>query len=196
MARALAVLVSILALSSAPAVVAIPPPAVPVLVFDDGSGGCFLHPTPVRTVLGQFVHLTNNDDEAHSVDQQQSFWSITPPGDGDDYAPFHAAGAYDARCDAGAYLLLTTTTLKAPGSPPASDFRVRWADGSADDAWTYDVQYRVGDGAWQSWYVTMSLRSRIFEGLSGQTYRFRARATNPEEGGGTTGWSPAKKVTT
>ena len=73
---------------------------------------------------------------------------------------------------------------------------MRWATRDADASWTFDVQYRIGDGSWQPWRRATSARSGVFDGDVGTTYVFRARATNPAADGGTTSWSPRKTVFT
>jgi hypothetical protein len=66
--------------------------------------------------------------------------------------------------------------------------------GNADASWTYDVQYRAGDGAWTDWLVQTSDRSATFAGVAATTYRFRARTTTPTNG--TNRWSPPRVAAT
>lgn len=60
----------------------------------------------------------------------------------------------------------------------------------ADASWTYDVQYRAGDGAWADWLVQTSDRSATFAGVAATTYWFRARTTILTNG--TTAGPPAR----
>ena len=60
--------------------------------------------------------------------------------------------------------------------------------------WWYDVQYRVGAGAWQDLIVDTSTLTRTFVGSPGVTYSFRARAV--DWAGNEQSWANAAIVTT
>ena len=67
-------------------------------------------------------------------------------------------------------------------------------DQGAAGIWWYDVQYRVGGGAWQDLIVDTSTLTRTFTGTPGITYSFRARAY--DWAGNEQTWTNAAIVTT
>jgi hypothetical protein len=188
----LTILGMLVSLSLAAPAAAVPPAPVPLLIYGDGGGGCYVLGDPVKVVIGGSILFNNNDSNAHTVHQRESFWSLSIPADGDKVASIHASGSYSSRCDDGPYELTSKTPVKAPGNPGMPDFKVTWADADAGGAWTYDVQYRIGPD-WGWWRRSTSARSANFHGIQRKTYYFRARVTRAGE---TTGWSPPKKVTT
>jgi hypothetical protein len=67
-------------------------------------------------------------------------------------------------------------------------------DQGAAGIWWYDVQYRVGNGAWLDLIVDTSTLTRTFVGTPGVTYSFRARAV--DWAGNEQGWANAAIMTT
>jgi hypothetical protein len=67
-------------------------------------------------------------------------------------------------------------------------------DQGAAGIWWYDVQYRVGTGAWQDLIVDTSTLTRTFAGSPGVTYSFRARAV--DWAGNEQSWANTAIVTT
>lgn len=67
-------------------------------------------------------------------------------------------------------------------------------DQGAAGIWWYDVQYRVGAGAWQDLVVDTSTLTRTFTGTPGITYSFRARAV--DWAGNEQAWANAAIVST
>lgn len=176
-----------------PAAARVPTPLIPWLIFSDDQGGCFFLGDVSTPRLGGSIGFENKDTHAHDVTQRERFWSFVVGADVTKTARIHAAGTYVAWCDGDHGRVVARTKVKAPSDPPSPNFSVTWADADAAAAWTYDVQYRIGSGGWRAWKHGTSLRSASFDGAGGKTYAFQARVTRV---GGTTGWSPAKKVTT
>ncbi|MEP6759060.1 MAG: fibronectin type III domain-containing protein [Actinomycetota bacterium] len=127
------------------------------------------------------------------MSQRDGFWDFSVAAGDSRFTLIHASGGYVASCDGANASVVYRTALKAPAKPATPSFTVAWADSSADASWTYEVQYRIGSGAWRSWKHGTTKRSATFSGATNKTYFFEARAT---AGGGTTNWSPARKVAT
>jgi hypothetical protein len=72
-----------------------------------------------------------------------------------------------------------STVDPLPSEVDSVGFNVSW---SAADARSgvrdYDVQFKVGDGPWQEWYVGTVLTTSTFAGAYNRTYQFRVRATD------------------
>ncbi len=59
----------------------------------------------------------------------------------------------------------------------ATTFTVSWTATDADSGVArYDVDYRIGAGAWQRWLTGATRTSQTFSGSNGQTYGFRVTA--------------------
>lgn len=172
----------------------VPPPITPILIFaDDVNGGCYFYGDTLTLGFGGSMSFSNKDSAAHDVDQREGFWSFSVPGGGQRSAQVHAVGAYVVRCDGDDGTTIAKVKPKAPANPSSPDFEVTWGGPDAANAWTYDVQYRIGTGDWRGWKRGVSVESATFDGRAGKTYFFRGRTTRA---GGSTDWSPAKKVTT
>jgi hypothetical protein len=174
---------------------AIPRPLPPILIFPDGvDTGCYFYGVPLHGSFGRGVTITNRTHRARKVVEHNGFFGFKAAPDADHYVRIHAAGGYSARCDGGHLQRLYNAGVRAPRAPSSDSFTVRWADSVADASWLYDVQYRVGTGAWTDRLVQSSERSATFDGAASTTYAFRARATIPT--GGTDRWSRPHTVVT
>jgi hypothetical protein len=61
-------------------------------------------------------------------------------------------------------------------APPYTSFTVNWTGVDCATIKSYDVQYRIGLGAWQDWVTGTSATSKVFDGQKGNVYGFRSRA--------------------
>ncbi len=67
----------------------------------------------------------------------------------------------------------------SPGFTPGSAVTVTWSGSDAVSGLaSYDVQARVGQGAWTPWLTATTAASGVFPGTVGQPAYFRARATD------------------
>lgn len=67
----------------------------------------------------------------------------------------------------------------SPGFTPGSAVTVTWSGSDAvSGVASYDVQARVGQGAWTPWLTATTAASGVFPGTVGQPAYFRARATD------------------
>ncbi len=96
-----------------------------------------------------------------------------------------------ARDRAGNWGEAVTATIVLDSTPPASSVNAQHNDSEALDIllkWTaadaasgvarYDVQYRIGDGWWVDLLNGTTETQMVFTGKAGNTYYFRARATD------------------
>lgn len=67
--------------------------------------------------------------------------------------------------------------VQAPTAHVSGTFDVSWGaqDEGAGPNGVYDVQYRVGHGAWVDWFTGTTDTSASFTGESGHVYHFRLR---------------------
>lgn len=70
------------------------------------------------------------------------------------------------------------TSMLAPPSYDQANFVVRWSadDGGGSGVQSYDVQYRVNQGAWRDWQMNTEATQETFTGQFSNTYGFRSRA--------------------
>jgi plastocyanin len=85
-------------------------------------------------------------------------------------------------------------------APTGRPFTVRWATAATNVGQVFDVQYRIGGGAWVTWRTDATARYKVFGAdgkpvvvKAGRTYSFRARtqasASAPLR---RSGWSPVR----
>ncbi|MCA9973523.1 MAG: hypothetical protein KC425_25065 [Anaerolineales bacterium] len=116
-------------------------------------------------------------------------WTLQP-GDGSKHAYLQlrdAAGLVSITYDDDILLDMTAPAV-SPSSPAETgslSFEVSWAGSDAGSGIvSYDVQYRIGGGAWQNWLIGTSTTSATFgptlpvATVRGETYSFRVRATD------------------
>lgn len=74
----------------------------------------------------------------------------------------------------------SSTIAALPQYSTAASFAVVWsgtdAGNPASGIKNFDVQYKIGSGAWQDWQLNTTATQGIFSGSDGQTYSFRVRA--------------------
>ncbi len=173
-----------------------PRPSLPILIWPTGvDAGCylFISDKPPTGPLGYSATFENQDSKTRTIAQRDGFWNFKVAPDASKSVKGHAAGSYIATCDGQRGTVVLRIKITAPSQPSTPTFTLTWADSLADASWTYDVQYRVGTGAWQSWKHGTTKRSAPFSGVSGKTYSFQARTTSA---GGTTNWSLPRTVMT
>jgi hypothetical protein len=91
------------------------------------------------------------------------------------------------------FVKVPVTVTAAPLGRP---FTVRWALSGTDTGSSWDVQFRIGGGAWRNWKTdTTALRAvfgkdnRPVHVKNGKRYSFRARSM---AGSAASRWSPVK----
>jgi hypothetical protein len=174
----------------------VPVPSPPILIWKTtGTTGCwFFYSSAPNGPLGYGPSFDNQTGKRRTVADVDGFFSLHVPADSSRWTKMHAAGTYVATCDGANAKVVFKSFLTAPASPGSATFPVTWADDAAGADWRYDVRFRIGTGSWKSWKHNTTVRSHTFPGASNRTYYLEARVTNPL--GGTTKWSPPRKVTT
>ena len=148
-------------LMAAPTSGAVPPPSFPIMIFPDGvDSGCYFSNGTRHGGLGSGPGFDNLDSKARTVRQSEGFWNVKVAAGATKRITTHAAGSYVATCDGGHATVVYRTAIQAPAAPLSPWFVVTWADASAG-ARSYDVQYRIGTGNWQTWKHGTSVRSAI-----------------------------------
>jgi plastocyanin len=140
----------------------------------------------------------------HNVKQNALLFYSGPPTSeaGHMYTAVFSAGKFDYYCEVhgGPNQGMNGEVFVRPmatDGPEGNTFLVRWAVPNSETGDLYDVQYRIGQGEWQSWKKNTSQLKAVF-GKNGNpelvdpgtTYFFRARSQNDE---GNSRWSPKEQ---
>jgi plastocyanin len=109
-----------------------------------------------------------------------------------------SAGAYPYHCSIHPTM---TGTVRVPVKvAPASGsttttFTVTMATTDATGNFVYDVQMRVGTGAWTNYKTGVTAKSVTFTSATTGSFSFRSRLRNTSVANATSGWSPRKTIT-
>ena len=182
------------------ALVTVPADAGVVSVGDD-----FFSPRDhVLSAPGQIVtwNWATNVKRLHSVRQDEELFS-SGPATNDPAATFErtfSAGFFYYHC--GVHGFSMAGRVRVPvliaAAPTGLPFTVQWATDSTNVGQVFDVQYRIGSGAWVNWRTDATRFRRVFgkDGKpvvvkAGRTYSFRARTqATAGEPLDRSGWSP------
>jgi plastocyanin len=140
-------------------------------------------PGSVTQAVGGGVHWRASGADDHSVTSDQGLFASGAAAPGLDFTRTFSAGTYPYHClehgDQGmrGQVRVAPQVLAAPAGLP---FTVQWANARTNTGTRFDVQYRVGAGAWRSWKAGTAGRSAVFGARSapvrvarGKTYSFR-----------------------
>jgi plastocyanin len=142
-------------------------------------------PRAVATTMGNSVHWfgTAGGAEEHSVRQDAGVFDSGAPQVGLNYTRNFSAGTFGYHCEKhGDQGMVGQVAVKPKvlAGPTGLAFTVQWAAASSNTGNRFDVQYRVGSGAWRNWLNDTSARSAVFGTRSrpvrlvrGKTYSFR-----------------------
>jgi len=157
-------------------------------------------PGNVTQTVGSSVHWfgTVGSTTEHSVLQNQNLFSSGAPRTGLDFTRVFSAGTFAYHC-AKHGLPMSGQVRVAPqvaAAPAGLSFTVKWATAGSNTGNTYDVQFRVGTGAWRTWKSNTGAPSAVFGArsapvkvASGKSYSFRVVSRN---GAAKSGISPVK----
>jgi len=156
-------------------------------------------PGNLTQTVGGSVHWfgTPGSTTEHSVLQNQNLFSSGAPRTGLNFTRVFSAGTFDYHC-AKHGLPMSGQVRVAPqvaAAPAGLSFTVKWATAASNTGRTYDVQYRVGTGAWRTWKSTgaasavFGARSAPVKVARGKTYSFRVVSRS---GAAKSGASPVK----
>ena len=162
----------------------------------------FRFATPLRTVSqGGTVtwHNASTGGFQHTATQNRplGLWNtgILNPGQTSSIVRLLAAGSYPYHCNVHPSMhgIVQVPILVSPRhGMRMTNFTIRLASATRS-GFTFDVQRKIGSGAWKTWKT--AVRSRIVTFRHGPgTYRFRSRL-HKLANGATSGWSPPARIT-
>jgi len=109
-----------------------------------------------------------------------------------------SAGAYPYHC---AIHPTMTGTVKVPiklsatTGTTSTTFTITMATTAATGSFVYDVQERVGTGAWTNYMTGVTAKSVSFKPSTTGTFSFRSRLRNTSVANAASGYSPKKMIT-
>jgi plastocyanin len=150
----------------------------------------FFDPRTVSPALGGTVHWadTATTISSHNVHEDGGIFHSGNVSSSINYSRTFSAGTYHYFCQAhgspsGGMDGLVKVAPATSGSPTGLNFTVKWATGTTNTGTTFDVEYKVGSGAWKSWKSNTSLVKAVFgensnpvKVQSNTKYTFRARS--------------------
>ncbi|MGH2747939.1 MAG: plastocyanin/azurin family copper-binding protein [Actinomycetota bacterium] len=120
-----------------------------------------------------------------------------------DFTATFSAGKFKYHCvvhQAGGMKGVVKVPVTLQAKPAGRKFTVKWATGATDTGTTYDVQYKIGSGAWKDWLTKTELSRAVFgQGRdpvrvrANKKYSFRVRSRLVDI---KSGWSPARSFKT
>ena len=171
----------------------------------------YYSPEVRRVAVGDSVHwLRAGDSNGFHIVREDGrlFWSGRSTGGPIDYRVVFSAGTFHYYCSTHGYpvdvddkgmegfVRVPVSISRLPGGLP---FTVRWATDASATGGAYDVQFRVGSGAWRTWKKDVTNNKGEFgrdakpvRVRDGVRYSFRARS---QGGPNVSGWSPVASLT-
>jgi plastocyanin len=156
-------------------------------------------PGSVTQTVGGSVHWQASGIDDHSVTSDQGLFDTGAAAAGVNFTRTFSAGTFPYHCEKHGPDGMRGTVRVAPqvlAAPAGLPFTVKWAAAGTNTGTSFDVQYRVGSGAWKSWKANSSAKSAVFGKRSapvrlvrGKTYSFRATS---EQGTARSSVSPVK----
>jgi len=165
----------------------------------DVNDGKFFNPRAVTQTPGGSVHWTASGVDDHSVTSDQGLFDTGAPRAGVDFTRVFSAGTFAYHCrkhgvNGGTMVGVVTVAPQTAAAPSGLPFTVKWATAASNTGTRYDVQYKVGSGAFKTWLSNTAARSAVFGARSkpvavarGKTYTFRVRS---RAGTSASGFSP------
>jgi plastocyanin len=145
-------------------------------------------PATVAQTVGGSVHWAANDADSHSVTQDAGIFDSGAARVGVNLTKTFSAGTFPYHCREHGDQGMVGTVRVAPQvltAPAGLAFTVKWASASTNTGTRFDVQYRVGSGAWKNWALGTAAKSKVFGARSnpvrvarGKSYSFRVVSKN------------------
>lgn len=159
------------------------------------------NPATASGAEGTTFAWTNNDPSFTHTSTQDlplSLWSTGNISPGvTKSVTLNSAGAYAYHC---AIHPTMTGTVKVPikvgptSGTTATTFTITMATTAAAGNFVYDVQERVGTGAWTAFKTGVTTKSVTFNASATGSYSFRSRLRDKTVSGKFSGWSPKKTI--
>jgi plastocyanin len=159
-------------------------------------------PDVVRVAPGGEVSWLDAGSDQHNVrEDSKLFRSGEPTTNMDDFTVRFSAGTFHYYCEIHGSprggmdgVVRVAPTVRA--DPDGLEFGVRWASDTSNSGTSFDVDYRVGSRAWETWKSRRSAVKAVFGRgdrpvalKAGTRYSFRARS---RKGADVSGWSPVE----
>ena len=158
---------------------------------------------PPRVVIGQgeSVIWTNSGSHVHTATQDAplAFWDtgrIAPGSFGQiDQGVLLAAGSYPYHCtiDQSMHGVVKVPLVISPTRGSTSTTFTLTLSGGVQSGYAYDVQERVGSGAWSTYVEEVNTTTVPFKTKTPGTYYFRSRIHRISDAA-TSGWSPSRSI--
>ena len=150
-------------------------------------------PGTVTTTLGGSVTWTFQDSVAHTTTSDQGFWDSGTKAGGATYArTFTSAGTFAYHCSIHTMMRGKVRVPLTASGRASGGYQLTWATVKGSGGITYDVQTRLGKGAWVSLKAATTGTHAKFNPAKAGKYQVRARTA---KGGSRSGWSPTVTVT-
>ncbi|HEY2802761.1 MAG TPA: cupredoxin domain-containing protein [Actinomycetota bacterium] len=158
------------------------------------------NPTTVSGAEGTTFAWNNTDSIQHTSTQDSplALWNTSTINAGATKSVTVAsAGAYPYHC---AIHPTMTGTVKVPikvgpaTGTAATTFTITMATTAATGNFVYDVQERIGTGAWMTFKTGLTAKSTTFKATATGSYSFRSRLRDKTVAGKSSGWSPKKSI--
>jgi plastocyanin len=164
-----------------------------------GNGSKTFSPSAVTQAVGGSVQWAATDGDTHSVTQNALIFDSGPASVGVNFTKTFSAGTFPYHCKKHGDQGMVGTVRVPPqvlASPTGLPFTVTWASAATNTGTRFDVQYRVGTGAFKTWVRGTTAKSKVFGARSnpvrvarGKTYAFRVVS---KTAAGSSAQSPAK----
>jgi plastocyanin len=158
-------------------------------------------PSLISKPEGTTFAWNNTDSIGHTSTQDSplALWNTsTINGGATKSVTIASAGVYPYHC---AIHPTMTGTVKIPikvsstSGTTGTTFTITMATADASGNFVYDVQKRVGSGAWTAFKTGITTKSVTFKASATGTYSFRSRVRDKAVAGKFSGWSPKKTIT-
>jgi plastocyanin len=158
-------------------------------------------PTPITIAQGAVLTWHNNGPHTHTAtgDMPLALWDTgnIAPGTTTAGLTFPAAGTYPYHCTIHPTLMHGTVRVPILVTPTsgttATSFKLMLTSALAT-GFTYDVQRRLGTGAWTTFRTGVAAKTVTFKAPSAGTWGLRSRLVRTSTQAASK-WSPQKKVT-
>ena len=172
-------------------------PVTLVTITDDA-----FTPAAIAPKLGGVVQwIRGSGNHSHNVAEASAIFRSGAPTTGAIfYNRTFSAGTFSYACETHATMKGTVKVKpKTSAKPAGTPFTVTWATAATNTGARFKVQYKVGTGAWTTWFANTTAKKAVFGAsgapitpVAGTKYSFRVQS-----GTGTlwSGYSPAKAFT-
>jgi plastocyanin len=161
-------------------------------------------PKITQASVGDVVHWSTEGGtgEGHNVREAHKLFYSGRDTDFIDFKATFSAGTFEYWCEIHRQSGMKGTVkvpAKLSAGPAGKAFTVQWASGATNTGSKYDVQYRIGGGAWRTWVTGTAATKKVFGANSapidvepGTKYGIRVRSRKAAD---KSDWSPAAAFT-